>query len=73
MHISIYQGAATYGANNYQPGTHLYPWVERGTLCVITLPKGVNLYRAPTPKGANLYRAGIEPTTHEPYAFTTVL
>ena len=44
MHISIKQGAATHSAHNYRPGTHLYSWVERGTICVITLPKGANLY-----------------------------
>ena len=33
------EGAATDGAHNYGPGTHLYSWVERGTICVNTLPK----------------------------------
>ncbi len=45
MHISIQQGAATHGAHNYRPGTHLYSWLERGTICVNTLPKGANLYK----------------------------
>ena len=37
MPSSIKQGAATDGAHNYGPGTHLYSWVERGTICVNTL------------------------------------
>ena len=39
MLSSIWQGAATDGAHNYGPGTHLYSLVERGTSCVNTLPK----------------------------------
>ena len=35
----------THGAHDYRPGTHLYSWVERGTICVSTLPKGANLYK----------------------------
>ena len=45
MLSSIKQGAATDGAHNYGPGTHLYPWVERGTICVNTLPKDAILKR----------------------------
>ena len=52
MHISIQQGAATRGAHNYRPGTHLFHWAERGTICVNTLPRVLTSIST-----------GIEPTT----------
>ena len=55
MLSSIQQGAATNGAHNYGPGTHLYSSVESGTICVdIFLPKDAII---------NVVSAGIEPTT----------
>ena len=36
---SIWQSVATDGAHNFGPGTHLFSWVERGTICVNILPK----------------------------------
>ena len=39
MLSSIKQGAATDGAHKYGSSTHLYSWVERGTICVYILPK----------------------------------
>ena len=43
--ILTYSRVQPHSAHNYQPGTHLYTWAERGTDCVITLPKDANLYR----------------------------
>ena len=59
MLSSIYQGAATDGAQSYGPA-HLYSWVERGTTCVNTLPKDAILkcgqcwFRAHDPWVVNL-------------------
>ena len=41
--INMQQGSATYGAHNFRPGTYSYLWVERGRICMKTLPKGVDL------------------------------
>ena len=39
MLSSIKQGAAKDGAHKYGSSTHLYSWVEKGIICVNTLPK----------------------------------
>ena len=44
-------GAATHGAHNYRPCTHLYSQEERSIVCANTLPKSADLYTVAYSRG----------------------